>query len=116
MTATWPRRGRCAARTRPLDGNPPAAGTYTADTVDKIATVKFNFYNQVAQPVVTFATTPSNSVTNGTAVTVSATVKDQFGNPIPGQRVTFLVTGPNQSSCNPTNNTSIAARLHADQL
>jgi hypothetical protein len=108
VTGTWQAPTTKFTTYTPRSGNTPAVAVIEKDTVEKTATVKFNYYDQLVQPVVTFSTSPSNTVSKGTAVTVSATVKDQFGAPIEGQRVTFLVTGPNQSSCTPTNNTTFA--------
>ena len=81
----------------------PAVATYaTTATATKTAAVVFDFYVQSAQPVVTFATTPGNTVNTGTTVTVSATVKDQFGQPIKNANVQFIRSGNNDSSCTPT--------------
>jgi len=84
----------------------PAVATYNATTATLTDTVVINWYDQNAQPVVTFSTTPSNSVKHGTVVTVSATVKDQFGNPIQGDNVQFVRSGPNGNNgtdCSATN-------------
>jgi len=76
---------------------------YTTSTPkDMTDTFSVTFYNQLAQPVVTFSTTPSNRVHRGTVVTVSATVVDQHGQPIQGLNVQFLRGGSNESSCTPT--------------
>jgi len=94
----------------------PAIATYTLGVSAQSDTVKINWYNQNAQPVVTFSTTPSNTVKHGTVVTVSATVKDQFGNPIAGDFVQFVRSGPNPNNgtdCSATNggaNTNAAGK------
>ncbi|HVT64706.1 MAG TPA: hypothetical protein VHD81_06110, partial [Mycobacteriales bacterium] len=73
------------------------AGTATAQT----DTYTINFYNQLAQPVVTFAVHPGSNVQTGTAVTVEASVLDQNGNPIVNQTVDALRSGANESTCVP---------------
>jgi hypothetical protein len=104
VTAAWDAPRTVFTTFTPAVGNTPAVATFTADTVAKSATVKFEFYDQAAQPVVTFSTTPSNTVAAGTVVTVSATVKDQHGFPIVGYPVDFFVNGTNVASCNPIHN------------
>jgi len=89
---------------------PPAVATYKAATTPVTDTVVINWFKQTAQPVVTFSTTPSNTVPHGTVVTVSATVKDQFGNPIQNDFVQFIRSGPqtqNGTSCSATNGGAI---------
>jgi len=86
---------------------PPAVATYSTSTATKTATVTINWFTQTEQAVVTFSTTPSNRVKHGTVVTVSATVKDQFGNPIAGDNVQFVRSGPttgNGTSCTANGN------------
>jgi len=83
-----------------------AAGNGTAVT----DTLTLNFYNQLAQPVVTFSVSPGNSVQTSTAVTVTATTVDQHGNPIvsiPGVTTTAVQvvrSGANEKSCTPIQN------------
>ena len=89
---------------------PPAVATYKAAAAAVTDTVVINWFKQTAQPVVTFSTTPSNTVKAGTVVTVSATVKDQFGNPIQGDFVQFIRSGPqtqNGTSCSATNGNAL---------
>ncbi|HVV74974.1 MAG TPA: hypothetical protein VHC43_02985 [Mycobacteriales bacterium] len=74
-----------------------SAGTGTAAT----DTFTLNFYNQLAQPVVTFVVKPGSSVATGTAVTVQATVVDQNGNPIVNQVVDAIRSGANEATCVP---------------
>jgi len=84
---------------------PPAVATYTTSTSSMSDTVVINWYDQNAQAVATFSTTPSNTVKAGTVVSVSATVKDQFGQPIQGDNVQFIRSGPqtnNGTSCSAT--------------
>jgi len=76
------------------------AGVGTAST----DTLVINFYNQLAQTVITFAVKPGHTVRTGTGVTVTATVKDQFGNGITNQLVQFVRTGSNDASCVPIQN------------
>jgi hypothetical protein len=76
------------------------AGTATAQT----DTLTLNFYNQLAQPVVTFTTSPASKVQTSTAVTVSATVVDQFKNGIVAQLVQFVRSGANEATCTPIQN------------
>ncbi|MCW2542513.1 MAG: hypothetical protein JWM40_65 [Frankiales bacterium] len=104
VTAAWDAPRTVFTTYSPAVGATPAVATYTSDTVAKTAVVKFEFYDQAAQPVVTFSTTPSNTVAAGTVVTVSATVKDQHGFPIVGYPVDFFVNGTNVASCNPIHN------------
>jgi hypothetical protein len=101
-TATWKAPVTTFNTFAPATASAPAVVTYAQTTATKTATVVFDFYVQNAQPVVTFATTPSNSVSTGTTATVSATVKDQFGAPIQGANVQFIRSGNNDSSCTPT--------------
>jgi hypothetical protein len=82
-----------------------AAGTATAQT----DTFTLNFYNQLSQPVVTFSVKPASTVPTATAVTVAATVVDQFGNPIVSPAIAgvdFLRSGGNENSCVPAQNGS----------
>ena len=85
----------------------PTTANYVAGTGPAVTdTFTLNFYNQNTQPVVTFNVKPSNSVQTATAVTVTATVVDQFGNPLvlPGAAaggVQFIRSGGNESSCRP---------------
>lgn len=103
LTASW------AAPTTTFNtfaAGPPAVATYATGTKTVTDTVTINYYSPTEQAVVTFSTTPSNSVDAGTVVTVSATVKDQFGNPIAGDNVTFVRSGPNPNNgtdCSATN-------------
>ncbi len=52
-----------------------------------------NWYNQLAQPIVTFKVTPKATVGIGQVITLSAKVVDQFKNPIAGDRVEFFFGG-----------------------
>jgi len=93
-----------------------ATGSATATT----DTFTLNFYNQLAQPVVTFTVTPGTTVATSTAVTVTAKEVDQFGNPIVGQAqqgttsgtaggvgiITAVRSGQNEASCVPTQGTA----------
>ena len=97
-----------------------ASGTAAAAT----DTLTLNFYNQLAQPVVTFTVLPGNKVATSTAVTIQITVVDQFGNPIVGTpcagstsgtcvggvggvgRITAVRSGQNEASCVPTQGTT----------
>jgi len=84
----------------------PAVATYTAGFATKTDTVTINWYNQNSQVSATFTTTPGNTVAAGTVVTVSAKVVDQFGNPVQGDNVTFVRSGPNPNNgtdCSATN-------------
>jgi len=84
----------------------PAIATYTAGSSTMTDTVKINWYNQNSKVSATFTTTPSNKVKPGVVVTVSATVLDQFGNPVQGDNVTFVRSGPNPNNgtdCSATN-------------
>jgi hypothetical protein len=71
-------------------------------------TLTLNLYNQLANLTVTLGTTPSNTVKPGDTVTVTTTVKDQFGNPVVSANynfnvaVNFVRSGSNESSCVPT--------------
>lgn len=80
-----------------------AAGSATTASTD---TLTLNFYNQLAQPVVTFAVNPGNKVASGTGVTITATVDDQNGNPIVNQAIDALRSGSNEGSCQPTQTVS----------
>ncbi|HWA67308.1 MAG TPA: hypothetical protein VG899_13185, partial [Mycobacteriales bacterium] len=77
-------------------------------------TLTLNFYNQLAQPVVTFTVTPGNKVATSTAVTVTAKLVDQFQNPIVGAPtgttsgtnggvgvISVVRSGSNEASCVP---------------
>jgi hypothetical protein len=75
-----------------------ASGTATTASTD---TLTFNFYNQLAQPVITFSVKPGHKVPTSTAVTAAAKVLDQFNNPITDQLVQFVRSGPNEASCTP---------------
>ncbi|HVW81166.1 MAG TPA: hypothetical protein VHB69_09540 [Mycobacteriales bacterium] len=94
--------------------------TYSATTgAAQTDTLTLNFYNQLAQPVVTFTVTPGNTVPTSTAVTVTAKVVDQFGNPIVGRngtgtnsgttggvgQITVVRSGSNEASCVPAAST-----------
>jgi hypothetical protein len=85
----------------------PATGNTVAGTAAAVTdTFTLNFYNQLAQPVVTFTVKPGSSVRTGTAVTAEATVIDQKGNPVVLQLVQFVRTGANESSCKPIQDTN----------
>ncbi|HVW82095.1 MAG TPA: hypothetical protein VHB69_14280 [Mycobacteriales bacterium] len=71
-------------------------------------TLTLNFYNQLSQPVVTFDVKPGNSVGTSTAVTVTATVLDQHGNPLVGQGIQVVRSGANEKSCTPIQNAANA--------
>jgi hypothetical protein len=83
----------------------PAIATYAAGTgTAQTETLTLNFYNQLAEAVVTFAARPGTNVQTGTAVTVEATVKDQHGNPIVNQTIDAVRSGANESTCVPQQN------------
>jgi hypothetical protein len=89
----------------------PAPGYTAGNGTAQTDTYTLNFYNQLAQPVVTFSVKPGNTVGTSTPVTVAATVVDNNGNPIvvyggPADPVTIQVlrTGGNESSCVPAQN------------
>jgi hypothetical protein len=93
----------------------PAVATYNptnttagSDTSFKTLTdtVVINWYNQNSRVSATFTTTPSNTVPAGTVVTVSAKVIDQNNQPVQGDSVTFVRSGPNPNNgtdCSATN-------------
>jgi hypothetical protein len=88
-------------------GVAPAANsaTYTKGNAASVSdTFTLNFYNQLAQPVVTFTVVPGNKVATSTAVTVTATVLDQFKNPLVGVNVDAIRSGANEASCVPIQN------------
>mgnify|MGYP001548055487 CR=1 FL=1 len=87
-------------------GPAAAVATYktVAATTTSTDTYTLNFYNQLAQPVITFAVVPGNKVKTSTGVTVTATVLDQFKNPLVGVTVDALRSGANESSCVPIQN------------
>jgi hypothetical protein len=98
LTATWAAPVTTfATYTAPTSSGTPGAATYNRTTSNKTDVVALNFYNQVATTV-TFNTVPSNTVPAGTLVTVEATVKDQFGNPIVGDTAHFTRSGPNPNN------------------
>ncbi|HVT21035.1 MAG TPA: hypothetical protein VHE57_06580 [Mycobacteriales bacterium] len=85
--------------------------TFTAGNGTAVTdTLTLNFYNQLAQPVVTFDVSPGNTVPTATAVTVTATTVDQHGHPIvsiPGVTTTAVQvvrSGANESTCTPIQN------------
>jgi hypothetical protein len=97
--------------------------SYNATTATAATdTLTLNFYNQLAQPVVTFTVTPGNTVATSTAVTVTAKEVDQFQNPIVGSFtgttsgtgavsggvgiITAVRSGSNESSCVPSQSTA----------
>jgi hypothetical protein len=83
----------------------PAIATYGAGTgTAQTETLTLNFYNQLAEAVVTFAAKPGTNVQTGTAVTVEATVKDQHGNAIVNQTIDAVRSGANESTCVPQQN------------
>ncbi|HWC33779.1 MAG TPA: hypothetical protein VG650_03015 [Mycobacteriales bacterium] len=86
---------------------------YTAGNGTAVTDVlTLNFYNQLAQPVVTFSVAPGNTVQTSTAVTVTATTVDQNGKPIvsiPGVTTTAVQvvrSGANESTCTPVQDTN----------
>jgi len=106
LTATWKAPTTTFNTFSAATAATPAVATYLQGTTTVTDAVSINYFLQKAQAVVTFATTPSNTVPAGTVVTVSATVKDQFGNPIAGDNVQFVRSGPqtqNGTSCSATN-------------
>jgi hypothetical protein len=109
LTATWKAPTTTFNTFTAGSANNPAVATYTASTATMTDAVTINYFAQTAQAVVTFTTTPSNTVSAGTVVTVSATVKDQFGNPIAGDFVQFIRSGPNPNNgtdCTANSNTN----------
>jgi hypothetical protein len=80
----------------------PAIATYGAGAgTAQTETLTLNFYNQLAEAVVTFDAKPGTNVQTGTAVTVEATVKDQHGNAIVNQTIDAVRSGANESTCVP---------------
>jgi hypothetical protein len=91
-------------------GTPTIATFTTGNGAAQTDTLTLNFYNQLSQPVVTFAVSPGNTVGTSTAVTVTATVKDQNGKPIVmglwanSLAVQVVRSGGNEASCTPIQN------------
>ena len=93
--------GNLDSSTTTWTGATPASGeTFGSVTVTGTA-FGINWYNQLVQPIVTFKITNSRIVKVGTVITVSATVKDQYGRPIKGLPVQFFYGGNgfNFNSC-----------------
>jgi hypothetical protein len=94
----------------------PAVATFASGSATSASdTYTLNFYNQLAQPVVTFSVSPGNKVATSTAVTVTATLVDNHGNPIVGVDepgvsdsdsglLQVVRSGANESSCTPVQN------------
>lgn len=78
-------------------GNETLGAAATAST----DTLTINFYNQLAQAVVTFSVKPGHKVPTSTAVTVASTVLDQFKNPIVNATLQVVRSGANEASCTP---------------
>jgi hypothetical protein len=100
VTATWQApRTLFKATANP---GPPATTTWSVvngTDVTKTAAFTINLYAiDQANLAYAFASTPSNSVPVNTAVTTSATVRDQKGNPVQGLCVHFLRSGPGSQS------------------
>jgi hypothetical protein len=95
-----------------IAGSPNTATYAAGNGAAQTDTLTLNFYNQLSQPVVTFAVSPGNTVGTSTAVTVTATVKDQNGNPIvmgawpTSLAIQVVRSGGNESSCTPIQDTN----------
>lgn len=79
----------------------PAAFTVVQTNATTAKTVNFSLSYYVQDPSkfgFLFTTTPAGTVPVNTAVTVSATVTDQFQNPVPGLVVQFIRSGPGSQS------------------
>ena len=114
VTATWAAPVNTFAT---FTAGPPPTATYNpTTTTNKTAVVKFNFYDQLAQPVVDVRHLAEQHGQRRARLSRSPRrSRTSSSNPIEGQRVTFLVTGPNQSSCNPTKQHCGCTRVHSDQ-
>ena len=75
-----------------------AGGTNPSDTASKTWTA--------AAPATLVLTPKTATNTVGTSHTVTATVRDAFGNPVPGAIVTFTVTGANSAGGSAVTNAS----------
>lgn len=97
VTCTTNANGECTVTIKTVD--PAATGTNAVTatvpgTSDPNATETVQkTWAPAGQPSEVDAVPESDTNETGQAHQVSATVRDQFGNPVPGQRVSFQVTG-----------------------
>jgi hypothetical protein len=97
VTATW----AAPVTTFKNTAVAPATPSYTtvSTTANKTDSFTVNLYKvDLSNLQYSFVSTPGNTVPVNTAVTTSATVKDQKGNPVQGLCVRFLRSGPGSQS------------------
>ncbi|MDX6216463.1 MAG: hypothetical protein QOG99_2047, partial [Frankiales bacterium] len=110
VTGTWQAPVTTFKATTVVAPGPPPTSTTTFATVagtpvSKTDAFTVNFYKvDLANLAYSFGNTPNqSSYPVNTAVTTSATVKDQKGNPVQGLCVQFLRSGPNDAAGNSQN-------------
>lgn len=109
VTATWTAPVTTFKAVTPA--TTPATYTVNTATSPKTASFTVNVYKVDNMNLAyTFASTPGNSVPVNTAVTTSVTVKDQKGNPVQGQSVQFIRSGPGSQSGGDSGYTNAAGK------
>jgi hypothetical protein len=82
-----------------ISGSLSIAAYSSGTAVAATDTYTLSFYNQFAEPYVTFEVQPSNQVKTDTTATIQVTALDEFGVAIPNQTTSFT-PGGSAGSCN----------------